>query len=85
MRPVRLVEVDTVDSEPAPAAHGALVDDRVERHDGEHLGGHERLVTPAGYRSADGALGSAEAVDLRGIDQVDPQVQGPLGDPQRFS
>ena len=57
----------------------------IERHRRQHLGGDEGLVPPAGDGLADGPLGAAEAVDLGGVDQVDAQVQGPLGDAQRFA
>jgi hypothetical protein len=46
------------------------------------LGGEDDVVAPAaGQRLADDLLGLALGVDVGGVDEVDPGVQGPVDDP----
>jgi hypothetical protein len=78
--PVHLVEVDQLDAEALRAGLAPLLDDGCQRHDGKDLGGEERLVAAAHDGLAHDPLGLAERVDLRGVDQVDAEIEGALGD-----
>ena len=80
-----LVEVDGVDQQAVGAGRRPLLHDARQGNDGQHLGGEEGLIPPALDGAADGALGTTEGVDLGGVDEVDPEVEGPAGDVARLS
>ena len=64
-----------------PAARTALAVG-VVAHRAEELGGQDDVVAPAaGERLADDLLGLALAVDVGGVDEVDPGVQRGVDDP----
>src|SRR2546423_305077 len=84
VRPMDLVKVDAVDTEPVGAGQRPLLHDRRQRQHGEDLGGEERAVPPRRDRLADDALRLAEAVDLGGVDVVDPEVERPMDDSDDF-
>ncbi len=80
VRPVNLVQVDTIGLQPPqrvldlPAdacGGGVAVDARVAPLQ-RRLGGDHRLVAQALQGLADDLFGMAEAIDRRGVDQVDP-------------
>ena len=85
IRPMGLVEVDPIHTEAAQAGLSPLTDDGIKRRHREELGGNERLVPSTGDGLPDGSFRAAETVDLRGVDQVDPEVQRPLDDPHAFA
>jgi hypothetical protein len=88
-RPVHLVEVDVVRGQPAQRALD-LADDPATRvaalvrvvvvHGAVELGGEHDVVPAALERLADDLLGLAARVDVGGVDDVDPGVQGPVDD-----
>src|SRR5262249_22228195 len=55
------------------------------RHHRQHLGGDERLVPPPNDGLADGALRTAQAIELGGVDEIDAKVKGSLGDAERLA
>jgi hypothetical protein len=87
---VDLVQVDPVGVQP-PQRVLDLADDPAPRvallvgvlaHGAMDLGGEDDVVAPAaGQRLADDLLGLALGVDVGGVDEVDPGVQGPVDDP----
>jgi hypothetical protein len=82
---VDLVEVDVVDAEPAqrtldrfdqPAARAAAPVGAAVAHRAVALGGEHDVVAPAAQRLADDPLGlTVTAVDVGGVDDVDPAVE----------
>ena len=87
--PVHLVEVDVVGAQPAqrvldlahdPAAGPAAVVGLVA-HRHEELGGQDDVVAAALQGLADDLLGHAAGVDVGGVDEVDPGVEGAVDDP----
>ena len=87
--PVLVVEVDVVDAEPrqravAGLAHvlGPAVDGALGRvvgvaHDAE-LGGDDRLVAAPGQRLADEHLVGVRPVHVGGVEEGDPELEGPV-------
>ena len=86
--PVHLVEVDVLDAEileallhtaPHEARAGVTVQ-LAALHAQAALGGDDQLGAAraqlVGERAAEDALGHSEAVGLRGVEEVDPEVQG---------
>ena len=53
-------------------------------HPAVHLGGHDGLVAPPGDGFPDVLLGDAARVDVRRVDEVDPDVERPVDDPGRL-
>jgi len=52
--------------------------------DGAELGGNDDLVTSSGQCTAEQLLVEVRAVDLRGVDEVDAEIEGPVQDAARF-
>jgi hypothetical protein len=89
---VDLIEVDPVGvqppqgvldrpHDPAPGAAAAV---GVVAHRVEELRGEDDVVAPALERLADDLLGLAGAIDVRGVDEVDPGVERGVDDPDRL-
>src|SRR5258706_5949086 len=83
-RPVLLVQVDPIDSQP-PGAGARLRRDLNRKPDREKLGGEEHLVATTANRLTDDALGLPERIDLSGIDQRHPKVQRAMHDLYRLA
>ena len=86
--PVLLVQIDAVGAEAPqapfdrfgdPAAAGAGVA-RVVVDRGDELGGDDDLVAPAGERFAEVLLRAGPAVDVGGVEEVDPGVESGVDD-----
>ena len=93
VRPVNLVKVDVVGTEPAqavlalpdqPAARVATLVD-VLAHGAVRLGGeHDAGPAAAGQGLPDDLLRLASRVHVGGVDEVDAGVQRPVDDPDRL-
>jgi hypothetical protein len=88
VRTVHLVEVDVVGAQPAeavldgpddpPAGVALLVG--VLAHGPVELGGEHYVVAPTGEGLPDDLLGLTGRVDVRGVDEVDAGIEGPVDD-----
>ncbi len=78
--PMHLVEIDDVDAETASTGARPLSDDWRQRHQRKQLRSEEHVVAPAADRLAHDAFRLAVSVGFSGIDEVDPEVEGPLDD-----
>jgi hypothetical protein len=85
---VLLVQVDAVGAETPQAAFDRLGDPararagvaRVVVDRGDELGGDDHLVAPAGERAAEVQLRAGAAVDVRGVEKVDADVEAGVDD-----
>src|SRR6266568_707432 len=83
-RPMLLVEVDAIDSEP-PGAGARLRGHLHRKPDREKLSGEEHLVATTANRLTDDAFGLPERIDLSRIDQRHPKVQRAMNDLHRLA
>jgi len=86
---VHLVEVDPVGAQPLerrldlakdPAPRVARLVGIIAHRAVKLRCQHDVVAPPAGERLADDLLGLAARVDVRGIDEVDPSIQGAMDD-----
>src|ERR1700694_4785310 len=80
--PVELIQIDPMHAESSRAASCSRPHHE-RQADRKKLGGDEHVAAPVSNRLADDALRPAEPVELRGVDEIDPQLQRPLDDRPR--
>ncbi|MEI9886311.1 MAG: hypothetical protein WDN08_07370 [Rhizomicrobium sp.] len=80
-----LVEIDVIDPQPLQRGVDLLEDLRPRQplvgraHREEHLGRQDiRVAGPRRQRLAEKRLGGAAAIDVGGIDEIDPQLEGAI-------
>src|SRR5450759_4932731 len=80
---MHLVEVDALDAEAQRGQPAVLLDSTGGRPHREDLRRHERFVAPAFESPSDDRFGDIPGVDLRGVDQVHAEVEGPMDELHR--